>query len=235
MDLASLQEHIRIATFALPLVLLAFALHEMAHAYAATWFGDPTPAAYGRRTLNPIKHLDPTGTIMLCVSMLLFGFPFGFAVTPVDASKMRRPRLHGALTSFAGPAVNIILCAISAVVLVFVLENADLSTAFRLGDARDPLIVEAPFYSMVFNAFLAVFNLLPIPPLDGGRIVGSFMRPELAREWAKIGQYGIVIILALVFLGGDSFSSFLMSLERGLIGLVGDVTGNPGLEYLVGG
>jgi Zn-dependent protease len=233
MDLGSLQENIRVAAFALPLVLLAFALHEMAHAYVATWFGDPTPEEHGRRTLNPIKHLDPTGTIMLCVSMLLFGFPFGFAVTPVNDSKMRRPRLHGALTALAGPVVNIILCAISAIVLVWAFQNVDPRTAFYLGDAPMPLIVEAAFWSMVFNAFLAVFNLLPIPPLDGGRIVGSFMRPELAREWAKVGQYGIFIILGLVFFGGASFSSFLRALMQQLVAFVGWITGNPGLEQLL--
>jgi Zn-dependent protease len=213
-------ENLRIATFALPLVLLAFALHEMAHAYAATWFGDPTPAQHGRRTLNPIKHLDPVGTIMLVVSMLLFGFPFGFAVTPVTDSKMRRPRLHGGLTSAAGPAVNIVLCAISMALLVVAVESVS-PDSFRLGNSSTPLLIEAAYYSMVFNAFLAVFNLLPIPPLDGGRIVAAIMRPELGREFLKIGEYGILIILGLVLLGGASFSAFLQSLQGGLLQLVG--------------
>ncbi|MCW2923481.1 MAG: site-2 protease family protein, partial [Thermoleophilia bacterium] len=91
--MGELNEHLRIAAFALPIVLLAFALHEMAHAYVATWFGDPTPERHGRRTLNPIRHLDPIGTLMIVGSMILFGFPFGFAVTPVDDNRMRRPRL----------------------------------------------------------------------------------------------------------------------------------------------
>lgn len=220
MTVEALQEHIRIAAFALPLVLLAFALHEMAHAYVATWFGDPTPREHGRKTLNPIRHLDPIGTIMLVVSMLVFGFPFGFAVTPVNDTKMRKPRLHGALTSFAGPAVNIILCAISLVLLVTAVETVS-PDSFHLGDSQVPLIVEAAYYSMVFNAFLAVFNLLPIPPLDGGRIVGALMKPELAREWRKLDEYGIFIVLALVLFGGASFSSFLQSLQGGLIDLVG--------------
>ena len=220
MGVETLQENIRIATFALPLVLLAFALHEMAHAYVATWFGDPTPREHGRKTLNPIRHLDPIGTIMLVVSMLVFGFPFGFAVTPVNDSKMRRPRLHGALTSFAGPLVNIIICTISLVLLVLAVETVS-PDSFHLGNSTVPLVVEAAYYSMVFNAFLAVFNLLPIPPLDGGRIVGSFMRPDMAREWRKLDEYGIFIILGLVFLGGSSFSAFLQTLQSGLIELVG--------------
>ena len=219
MTLADLQDNLRLAAFVLPIVLLAFALHEMAHAYAATWFGDPTPREPGRKTLNPIRHLDPIGTIMLVVSMLLFGFPFGFAVTPVTDSKMRKPRLHGALTSFAGPAVNIILCAISLALFAVVVETVS-PDSFHLGNSQVPLVVEAAYYSMIFNAFLAVFNLLPIPPLDGGRIVGSFMNPELAREWRKVDQYGIFIILGLVVLGGQSFTSFLQALQGGLLDLV---------------
>jgi Zn-dependent protease len=220
MGVETLQENIRLATFALPLVLLAFALHEMAHAYVATWFGDPTPARHGRRTLNPIRHLDPVGTIMLVVSMLLFGFPFGFAVTPVNDSLMRKPRLHGALTSLAGPMVNIILCAISLAALLVIIPTLG-PDSFRLGNTDTPLLFEIAYYSMVFNAFLAVFNLLPIPPLDGGRIVGSLMRPDLAREWRKLDEYGMFIIIGLVFIGGQSFSSFLQTLQSGLIDLVG--------------
>lgn len=228
MDLASFQENVRIATFALPVVLLAFALHEMAHAYAATWFGDPTPARHGRRTLNPIRHLDPIGTIMLVVSMLLLGFPFGFAVTPVDDERMRRPRLHGALTAFAGPLVNIVICGISLAGLVAVDTKLD-ATSFRLGSSDVPLLAEILFASMTFNAFLAVFNLLPIPPLDGGRIVGSFMGEETRREWRKIDEYGIFIIIALVLLGGGSFSAFLNSLQTGLLDVVGIFIDRP--EY----
>ncbi|MCB0878219.1 MAG: site-2 protease family protein [Thermoleophilia bacterium] len=222
-----IQENLRIATFGIPLTLLAFALHEMAHAYAATFFGDPTPAQHGRRTLNPIKHLDPVGSLMIVGSLILFGFPFGFAVTPVNDSKMRRPRLHGALTAFAGPATNIVLCGFSMAALVAVLPHLG-PDSFYLGNARNPLWFEVFYFGMVFNAFLAVFNLLPIPPLDGGRIVGAFMKPELAREWAKVGEYGIFIILGLVFLGGDSFSSFLGSLQNGLLSVVGKVVSTSG-------
>lgn len=219
MSLADLQENLRIAAFALPIVLLAFALHEMAHAYAATWFGDPTPERHGRRTLNLIRHLDPLGTAMLVGSMLLLGFPFGFAVTPVDDERMRKPRLHGALTALAGPLVNFVLTGISMLLYIIALQTSN-ADSFTLGSSTTPLVVEAAFYSMIFNSFLTVFNLLPIPPLDGGRIVGSFMGDDLRREWRKIDEYGIFIVLALVFLGGNSFRSFLSSLQLALLKVV---------------
>lgn len=224
----SLQENLRIGAFLIPIVLLAFALHEMAHAYAATWFGDPTPARHGRRTLNPIRHLDPLGTVMLVVSMLLFGFPFGFAVTPVDDERMRRPRLHGALTALAGPMVNVALCALGAFGLAIAAETAG-PDLFTLGSSQTPLVIEVAFYTMSFNAFLAVFNLLPIPPLDGGRIVGALLKPDLAREWNKIGEYGIFIILAFVFLGGNSFRAFLDQLELYLLRFVDLFVDVPGI------
>lgn len=228
MTIADIQENFRIATFALPLVLIAFALHEMAHAYAATWFGDPTPARHGRRTLNPIRHLDPLGTTMLAVSMLLFGFPFGFAVTPVDDERMRRPRLHGALTSFAGPLVNIAFTVLFLVLYIWAIQNVG-PDSFRLGTSDTPLLVELSFYGMVFNAFLAVFNLLPIPPLDGGRIVGSFMNDDTRREWRKIDEYGIFIVLGLALFGGPSFQAFLGTLQNFLIELAGVFVSNTGL------
>ena len=234
MGLETLQEHVRIASFAIPLVLLAFALHEMAHAYTATWFGDPTPAQYGRRTLNPIRHLDPVGTIMICATMLLLGFPMGFAVTPVNDTKMRRPRLHGALVALAGPMVNVGLCALAAAGLTWSAERVDPASAFYLGASQTPLVIEAFYYAMVFNAFLAVFNLLPIPPLDGGRIVGSLLRPDLAREWVKIGEYGVLIVLGLAFLGGDSFQRALGELQRLLLMVIGTVTNNEALLRSLG-
>jgi Zn-dependent protease len=214
-----IQQNLDAAVYTIPIVLLAFALHEMGHAWVATWFGDPTPAQHGRRTLNPIRHLDPVGTIMLVASMLLFGFPFGFAVTPVDDSKMRRPRLHGALTTLAGPFVNLLLCAIGALVLFWGLEQPDVSIT----------LLNAAAWTVYLNAFLVVFNLLPIPPLDGGRIVGSLLKPELAREWNKLSEYGIFIIIGFALLGGGTFSTFLFELQGYLLTFVGWVIGHPEL------
>lgn len=216
MDLGSLQDHIRIMPFVVPIVLLAFALHEMAHAYVATWFGDPTPARHGRRTLNPIRHLDPLGSIMLVASLLLFGFPMGFAVTPVDDRRMRKPRLHGALTALAGPLTNVILCVVSLALYIVALQHVG-PDSFRLGATNTPLLIEMAEYAMYFNAFLVVFNLIPIPPLDGGRVVGSILRPDLAVEWNKIAEYGTFIIIGLILLGGASFSLAIQSMQMHLV------------------
>ena len=193
----------------LPLVLLAFALHEMAHAYTAIWFGDPTPERHGRRTINPIRHLDRLGTIMIVVSMVVFGFPMGFAVTPVDESRMRNPRWHGALVAVAGPVTNIVLSALLFVASAAVIESVEHVT-----------IANVLLYAAVFNAFLAVFNLLPIPPLDGARILGAFMNDHTRRQWREVDQYGIFIILALVLFGGASFAQFIGGLQDILIRLM---------------
>jgi Zn-dependent protease len=219
MNLDQISQYIRIAPFVLPIVLLAFALHEMAHAYVATWFGDPTPAQHGRRTLNPIKHLDKVGTIMLVVSLLLFGFPFGFAVTPVNDSKMRKPRLHGGLTAAAGPFVNLLFVFAFMAFYIWAVQHTDASS-FKLGNTQTPLLQEIGYYGMSFNAFLVVFNLLPIPPLDGGRIVASLLEPSIAREWNKIAPYGTYIVLGLVLLGGATFTAFLQGMEGHLLDFV---------------
>ncbi len=224
---ADLQEHIRIATFALPLVLLAFALHEMAHAYVATWFGDPTPGqprsthAQPDPPPRPDRHDHDRGQhARVRVPLRVRRHP-GQRLADATPAPARRAHLvrrsggqHPAVRPVDGRA-----------------RRRARDRQPRLVPARGherPLVVEAAYYSMLFNAFLAVFNLLPIPPLDGGRIVAAIMRPELGREFLKIGEYGIFIILALVFFGGASFSAFLGSLQGGLLELVGTFVSTAG-------
>lgn len=159
---------------------------------------------------------------MLVISMLLFGFPIGFAVTPINHAKMKKPRLHGALTAFAGPLANMILCGLLMLIII------QLTSPERIGDGLGisefyALFLDALVVSMSFNAFLAVFNLLPIPPLDGGRIVGSMMKPDLAREWAKIGQYGILIIVGLSLFCGNSFTNLMSTLTESLTNIISSI------------
>ena len=194
-------------------ILLAFALHEMGHAFSAWAFGDPTPREHGRITLNPIAHLDPVGTIMLVVSFLLLGFPFGFAVTPINESKMRRPRLHGVLVALAGPLMNLLI-------LVACLVGVILGARGLTAGEEAPMWLELLFMTATFNAFLIVFNLLPVPPLDGSRVVGGLMDDHTRHEWRKLDQYGIFIILALVFILGGPFQQLVSQLQGALLDLV---------------
>lgn len=212
--MGDLQDRLALAPFVLPVLLLAFALHEMAHAFTADRFGDRTPREHGRITLNPIRHLDPIGTLMLVVTYFLF-FPIGFAVTPIDDERMRRPLLHGALTALAGPAMNFLLLLGFLALLAW-------------GDAAgsDERILKVASYGVVFNALLVAFNLLPIPPLDGSRVVGSLINDRhLRRKWRELDQYGILFLLAIFLLLGATFQPFLDMLIDVVIGLAAGLIG----------
>lgn len=204
-------------------ILLAFALHEMGHAFSAWAFGDPTPREHGRLTLNPIAHLDPVGTIMLVASFLLLGFPFGFAVTPINESKMRRPRLHGVLVALAGPMMNLLI-------LIACLVGVVLGARGLTGNEPAPMWLDLLFMTATFNAFLIVFNLLPVPPLDGSRVVGGLMDDHTRREWRKLDQYGIFIILAMVFVLGGPFQQLIGQLQGALLDVVARLVG----RFIVG-
>ncbi len=163
----------------------------MAHGVAALWFGDDTARRAGRVTLNPVSHVDPFGTLILPFLMAaLGGGVLGFAKpVPIDPSRMRNPRNHAVLVALAGPATNIALAVLAAVALR------------TWGPGRgDTLAVEMLFYLGLVNALLAVFNLLPIPPLDGSAVVTRFLPRSLMPGWMKVQQYGFVILIGLVFL-----------------------------------
>ena len=171
-------------------------LHELGHAASALAFGDDTAKRDGRITLNPWK-VSPFGAVVLPALMVLIGgYPVAFASTPVNPARMRNPRLHSTLCSLAGPSVNIVLIFISIAVLR--------GQAPRLL----PLDFEAwPFgYLLAFalgyvNVILAVFNLIPVPPLDGSALVEHFLPPRYWEGWAKFRQYGFGILFLVLFLG----------------------------------
>jgi len=180
-----------IAVYALP-VLFAITLHEAAHAYAARYFGDNTAYSQGRMSLNPLVHVDIWGTIVIPIMMYLFTpFVFGYAKpVPVDFGRLRNPKRDMAWVALAGPIANLIMAALwllFAALLVF----------FGVSEAFPRRMAEA---GIVTNLLIMAFNLLPIPPLDGGRVLTSMLPNTLAYQFARIEPYGFFIVLGLVFL-----------------------------------
>lgn len=189
-----------LAIWAIP-VLLAITLHEAAHGYVARHFGDPTAHLAGRITLNPIKHIDPVGTLLVPAGILalssLFGgsgILFGWAKpVPVDFSRLRQPKADMLWVAAAGPFVNLLM----AIGWAFLFK---LATVLPLSDYTIPLMRMSDA-GMQINAVLMVLNLLPIPPLDGGRIAVSLLPHRLAWRFARLEPYGFPVLLLMLFTG----------------------------------
>ncbi len=190
--------------------ILAITLHEAAHGYAALALGDDTAKLAGRISLNPLRHVDRVGTIILPGVLLIFQlltihrvvFMFGWAKpVPVSAWKFRDPRRGMAIVATAGPAMNFLLAFLAALLL----PSPNIPAGNGI-DYLDAVINEYPivglflFYFMLTNLVLGLFNLLPIPPLDGGRIAVGLLPLELARRWARLERAGIILVILLVFL-----------------------------------
>jgi Zn-dependent protease len=195
--MSSLLFHLALAV--IPAVL-AITLHEAAHGYAALALGDTTARDAGRLSLNPIRHIDRVGTIIL-PGILLIGqlvlpphrifFMFGWAKpVPVSAWKFRDPRRGMALVAVAGPLMNFFLAWLAALVM-------PVSASPGTGQA---VLMQFLMYFMLSNIVLGLFNLLPIPPLDGGRIAVGVLPLQLARVWARLERAGIVLVLLVVFI-----------------------------------
>ena len=183
----------KIAIYALP-VIFAITVHEAAHGYAARYFGDMTAHLAGRISLNPIKHIDPFGTILVpALMMMAGGILFGWAKpVPVDFSRLRNPKRDMLWVAAAGPASNLVM----AILWVFALKfSAGLPTYIGV-----PLELMAQAGVMI-NVVLMVLNLLPLPPLDGGRIAVSLLPHDLAYRYAKVERYGFIILIVLLFTG----------------------------------
>ncbi len=180
--------------FSLISLIIAITIHEFAHAVAADRLGDPTPRMQGRLTLNPIAHIDPIGLIML----LLFRFGWGKPVE-FDPFNLRNSRKDAAIISLAGPLSNILL-AIAASILLRLLLRLDVSFI------GIPIISAFLVTIISMNVLLCVFNLIPIHPLDGFKIVGGFLSREYAKQWYELERYGFIflIILLLPLAGGAS-------------------------------
>ena len=174
-------------------------LHEVSHGWAALGFGDETAKEAGRLTLNPLAHIDPFGTLIL-PAILIFttGVGFGYAKpVPVNPRRMRDPRNHSMLVALAGPATNIVLVGVATVLLR--MRNPSMST----------FTVELLFGFGLLNVALAVFNLIPIPPLDGSAVIERVLPRQWWPGYIRLRQYSMLILLALVFLLPGGFSRII--------------------------
>jgi Zn-dependent protease len=212
-------------------VLIAITFHEAAHGYVARFLGDDTASLLGRVSLNPIRHIDPFGTILLPGLLLLARSPFLFGYAkpvPVNFRALRNPRIGMVLVAAAGPAMNIVLAVVAALsfrLLVYLPVIAAQWAALNLKNA------------LIINVVLAVFNLFPLPPLDGGRIAVGLLPNVLAKQLARLEPYGMMILIGLFIvlpvlgsqLGVDlSFVSYLVSsitnlVIRAILQLTGNV------------
>lgn len=185
-----------IATVAIPMIL-AIVFHEVAHGWMARALGDPTAAEANRLSLNPFRHVDPFGTIILPGLLKLTGAPvFGWAKpVPVDFRRLRNPRWGMVAVAAAGPGVNFILAIIAAICIGLLVRVTDSSVDPSLGVL---FFAENLQNFLLVNLFLGTFNLLPIPPFDGSRIVMGILPAPLARVYGRIEPYGLIVVFALL-------------------------------------
>lgn len=187
----------KIAIYALPL-LFAITVHEAAHGYAARRLGDRTAQMLGRLTLNPIKHIDPVGTLLVPMLLLMSGagFIFGWAKpVPVSPRNFKNPGKDMAIVAAAGPASNLVMALFWAVIMRLVAGPLS-----GIGNLAEPIFLMAQF-GLVINALLAVLNMLPIPPLDGGRVAVGLLPPKASMGLAKVEPYGMWILVGLMVSG----------------------------------
>lgn len=197
------------------ILMVAIILHECAHGWTALKLGDPTAKEQGRLTLNPLKHIDPFGTVILPGSLLLLKlvahmdiFVFGWAKpVPVNFRRLRQPRRDMMLVALAGPAINVF----SAFIFSLILKNFQLQLPLKYFDFI--------LFAIFINLLLAVFNMIPVPPLDGSRIVMGLLPKELAVPYSQLEPYGILIVLFCSYMG--LFSWFVVPIVHALGLLLG--------------
>jgi Zn-dependent protease len=220
--------------FQLIVFLFAISIHESAHAWMASRRGDPTARMLGRVTLNPIKHIDPVGTVLLPLIAIVTHLPvIGWAKpTPVDPRNFKNPVLDDILTSVVGPISNFVVATGAVLTLVFVSLSSRLGAAIVhaiplvypshldiLASQTDSFLmpVSLLFYElMVINIILGVFNLIPVPPLDGSHVLRHFLSPQVLRIYDTVG---IFALMALVFLGGGLLGKLIFP----VIGIFNDI------------
>jgi len=208
----------QIAVWALP-VLFAITVHEFAHGWAAMKLGDQTAKMLGRLTLNPLKHIDPLGTVILPIAMISFsGFIFGWAKpVPIGWKNLKNPRRDIALVAFAGPLVNLLMG-----IMWVIIWRIGVELSASTGWLGTPLAYMGAAGVMI-NTILFVLNLLPLPPLDGGRILTSILPAKWSGIVDRVEPYGLFILLGLMLSGylGKILGPPIQLVQSGLFSLVG--------------
>ena len=206
------------AVYALP-ILFAIMLHEAAHAYAARHFGDNTAFMQGRMSLNPIKHIDPIGTLAIPIVLFFIGSPFLFGYAkpvPVEFRNLRNPKRDMAWVALAGPGANLVM-ALMWMVAVIMLGNFQEPDDFFMRMAQAGILT---------NLVIFAFNLFPVPPLDGGRIMTSLLPAPYAYKYAQLEGYGFFIVMGLAMLGFLKYwmAPVMMVANTALMALISPLT-----------
>jgi len=180
-----------ISVWALP-VIFAITLHEASHGYAALRFGDPTAKEQGRLSLNPLHHIDPFGTLLLPALLLIFsGIAFGYAKpVPVNFHRLNNPKRDMIFVAGAGPATNLVLGLVSVLLMPLTVHLPGSLGGWAIQNLHNSLII---------NLVLAVFNMIPLPPLDGGRVAVGLLPHPFDRQLAGLERYGFIILISLLF------------------------------------
>lgn len=219
LDFSNIGRHIVVSAFP---ILIAIVFHELSHGFAANRLGDPTAKMMGRLTLNPIAHIDPVGTILMPLMLIVLTngqFVFGYAKpVPINPANFKNPRRDMAISAAAGPVMNIVLAIGSMMVLKFVIVPLSLALPeSATSTILEPLLLILQS-SVVINVVLAVFNMIPIPPLDGGRVLTGFLPHKQAASLSKIEPFGFIIVIFLIATGIANY--FVLPLVNLILGLL---------------
>ena len=213
MDSLLLQDPVLAIILVAIFLLVAYPVHEFAHAWAAYMQGDATAKLFGRLTLNPIVHFDRIGGTLTALSLMFSPILFGWAKpTPVNPSNFKDRRNGDMIVALAGPMSNVMMALIGAFIVRILL-------AMDLLSAIPYQIAAGLYYFVAFNILLAIFNLLPVPPLDGSAILFRFLSPEQTwRLRPLLAQYGFIVLIAFFLIAGRYLSTFIFGVTNVLVG-----------------